>query len=83
MQDLIKCFTDAKRDYAKYVAIRVSMDGFPEDEIIINTHANIDTKLEYYKKTYDDELNHKFAKGIRIVDCTSGNSLDEIEWLIG
>lgn len=79
MQYLINCFNRAKELGEKYVAVLISMEGFPSNEVIINDNENIDTKLAYYQKTYDEDLNHKFAKGIKIVGFTFGNSFDDIE----
>lgn len=64
----------------KYVAVKVRMDGFLEDEVIINGIENALGKLEWYNDKYDDELNHKFSKGVKIVDATYGNTYDSIEW---
>ena len=64
----------------KYFAIKVEMDGFPEDEVIINPIENAVEKIEYYKNTYNEDLTHKHAKGIRIVDSTFGDTYDEIAW---
>lgn len=79
MKNLEICFKRAKENGAKFVAVRIEMDGFPEPEVIVNPIINADSKLAYYKKTYDEELNHRHAKGIRIVGCTFGDSMDEIE----
>lgn len=79
MEYLENCFKRAKELNQKYVAIQVYMNGFPRCEIIVNQVENVDTKLEYYKKTYDEELNHKFAEGIKIVGFSFGNSFTDIE----
>lgn len=79
MENLENCFYFAKENNAKYVAVLVEMQGFEESEIIINKIANVDTKLEYYKKVYDEKLNHKFSEGIKIIGCTYGNNLEDIE----
>lgn len=47
----------------------IEMPGFPEPELIVNPVANLEKKLEYWKNTYDDNLEHKHAKGIKIVGC--------------
>jgi hypothetical protein len=73
------CKLECSGDGEGYVAIRVHIDGFPEDEIIVNKYKNIDTKLDYYNKTYDENCNHKFSKGIRIVNATWTYYFDEIE----
>ncbi|WP_338749800.1 hypothetical protein [Bacillus sp. FJAT-52991] len=48
----------------------VEMPGFEQPELITNPPANLAKKLEYYKATYDENLNHKHAKGIRIIGYT-------------
>ncbi|MDF2537419.1 MAG: hypothetical protein K0S76_440 [Herbinix sp.] len=45
----------------------IEMPGFECPEIIINPPENLVKKLEYYKNTYDDELEHKHSKGIKII----------------
>ena len=80
MDNLIQNFNCAKKHDSPYVAVLIAMEGFPKAEIIINQAENIDTKLEYYQKTYDENLNHKFAKGIKIVGMTHGDSFDDIEF---
>ena len=83
LSKLNEIFNDCKSEHMDnnegYVAIQVRMDGFPEDEIIVNRCENIDTKLEYYNKTYDENCNHKFAKGIRIVNATWTYDFRDIE----
>ncbi|WP_397331791.1 hypothetical protein [Paenibacillus sp. JSM ZJ436] len=77
MSDLIEIFNDAKEFNAKYVAVKIEMDGFNKPEVIINERANIDTKLAYYKNTYNEDLTHKYSSGIRIVNYSYGNTYDE------
>ena len=45
----------------------IEMLGFEMPEIIVNPPENLDKKLEYYKTTYNENLEHKNAKGIRII----------------
>lgn len=63
----------------RFVAIKVRMEGFEQDEVIINERSNFQAKLAYYQQAYDDDLNHKYSKGISIVGFTSGNSFDDIQ----
>ena len=81
MDKLEELFGLAKEDDAKFIAVAIEMDGFPEPEIIVNPIENADLKLEYYKKTYDENLNHKFAEGVRIIICDYGDSLGEFNWI--
>jgi hypothetical protein len=72
-------FNHAQKTGANHVAVVIEMEGFPANEVIINERANFLSKLTYYKKTYDENCNHKFAKGIRIVDAASGAYYSDIE----
>ncbi|QJI52416.1 hypothetical protein [Psychrobacillus phage Perkons] len=47
--------------------IKVEMDGFDTDEILINSYENLHSKLKYYTDTYNEDLTHKHAN-IKIVD---------------
>lgn len=50
------------------VAIKLKMPNQIEPEIIMNYNSSIDTKLEYYLSTYDDNLIHKNNSEIQIID---------------
>lgn len=77
------CFTKAKEVGANYVAVLIEMK-LDKPEIIINSIENVDSKLEYYKDVYDENLNHKYADGIKIIGFTYGRSFTDIEFdLIG
>lgn len=78
MEEMIEIFEDAKEFNSNYVAVKVEMDGFDKPEIIINEKENIDSKLEYYKKAYNDDLTHKHSLGIRIVNYSYGNTFEDI-----
>lgn len=78
LEELEKCFNEAVNEGAEYVAVQIEMDGFPSDEVIINDKHNIDSKLAYYKKTYNEDLEHRCTPGIRIVGFAYGYSFSEI-----
>lgn len=52
------------------VGIFIEIPGFVSPEIIINPPENLEKKLDYYKNTYDENLNHKHAEGIKITGYT-------------
>lgn len=52
------------------VGLLIEMPGFNKPELITNPYGNLEKKLEYYKQTYDKNLEHKHAKGIKIVGYT-------------
>ncbi|MNS88429.1 hypothetical protein D3C72_1224000 [compost metagenome] len=79
MQNLVNCFTVAIDNNVNFLAIAVKINGTPENEIIINPKANLLSKLDYYKNTYDENLNHKFSPGISIVGFTYADYFDQIE----
>ena len=78
--DMVQIFREAQQLKQAFVAVKIEMDGFPKPEVIINESVNIESKLDYYIKTYDENLKHKFAPGIRIVDFTYGETFDEIQY---
>jgi hypothetical protein len=49
------------------LGVIIEMDGFESPEIIINPPENLEKKLDYYKNTYNDNLDHNHAKGIKII----------------
>lgn len=79
IDNLEKCFNKAK-DFDFLVGVLIEMEGFQKPEVIINLPENIESKLEYYKNTYDENLNHKYAKGIKIVGFTYGVHFHDIEY---
>ncbi|WP_438285549.1 hypothetical protein [Bacillus wiedmannii] len=78
-KNLKQCFTNGINNDAEFVGVLIEMEGFDDPEVIINHRVNIADKLDYYGKTYDENLNHKFAKGIRIVGFTYGDSFADIQ----
>ena len=82
LTNLEKCFNEAKTNGKRYVGVRINMDKFPTDEIIINEYPNFDKKLDYYKGAYTEELVLKTYNGIKIVDFASGDTFKEIEDLL-
>ena len=76
MEDLKAIFTEAKDNEYRYIGVLIQMEGFESPELIINSYENFDKKLEYYSKTYDEKCNHKFAKGIRIIDADGSDDMN-------
>lgn len=79
-RDMLECFQQGKQEGCEYIAVKVSMTGFEEDEVIINPIKNIDSKSKYYENAYNDDLTLKNApQAVKIVGYTYGNSFEEIE----
>ena len=64
----------------EYFAIKVEMNDFPSEEVIINPIINMTEKLEYWKNTYNEDLTHKYSNGIKIIDFAMGDSYEDIQW---
>lgn len=79
MKDLEDCCAKALETGSDNIAIYIENDDIPDLEVIINPYNNIEKKLEYFKKVYDEDLNHRHSEGIRIVGCTYGKTFAEIE----
>ncbi|WAT23606.1 hypothetical protein O0R52_21660 (plasmid) [Bacillus halotolerans] len=79
MKNLEECFIQAKELRKKFIAVKIEMEGFQEPEIIINPISNTESKLKYYKKTYDEKLKHKYSDGIKMIGFAYGDSMNEIQ----
>ena len=82
MGNLLDAFDYAEAVGDLYIGVLIQMEGFLKPELIINKNENFDSKLEYYKKTYDENCNHKFAKGIKIIGVESGDYMEDFEELM-
>ena len=78
-KNLEKCFCEASKQCKKYVGVKIKMQSFPNPEIIINENDNFDSKLDYYKKAYNEDLTLKTFNGIKIIGFTYGDSFKDIE----
>lgn len=59
----------------------IGMSEFSAPELQVNPPENIEKKLEYIRNTYDENCEHKHAKGICIVDVVY--STEESMSLVG
>lgn len=78
MEYLEEIFNCAIASDLNYVAVAVKIDDQAEAEIIINTRANFESKLEYYKNTYNADLVHKYSPNIKIVSVTTANEIQTL-----
>lgn len=78
-EQLIANWKEGIENKAKYFYVSVFMEGFPTTELIVNIIDNVEGKLKYYDKTYNEDLLHKFAKNIGIVDFGYCHDLSELE----
>lgn len=78
MNSLQDTFLNAIKNNLQYIGIKVSMQGFDGCEIIINPNENFQTKLDYYKRAYNNDLTLKTFNGIKIINIACG-SISDIE----
>lgn len=80
--ELLKVFTEATENDAKFIGVKIETEGNSEPEIIINPNANFHEKYTYYSTAYDENLVLKATKGkkqIKITAAAYGNRFDDIE----
>ena len=78
-ENLKKCFAIAKEENVNYVGLLIEMPNFEMPELIINPKENFDKKLEYLLNTYDDNLEHKYSKSVKIIGLTFGETCEDAE----
>ena len=69
---MVNFFQDC-RDKGLDMVIKLKMPNQEQPEIIMNYNKSIDTKLEYYQKTYTDDLVHKNNPEIQIIEILGTN----------
>ena len=64
------------KEHGNMLGIRVTIPNQDMTELIINDNSSIENKLDYYCKTYDDNLIHCMNDRVKIVD------IEEIKYII-
>ena len=72
MNYLISLFEKAKYDSLD-VALELTIPTCEDTEIIIVKNANLDYKLNYYKESYNENLELKRFPEIKILSIKEGN----------
>lgn len=67
-KELTIIFMEAKANKSD-VCVEVTVPGQEDTEYIVNKNRSVDSKLDYYFQTYDDNLVHKRNGAIRIVNA--------------
>lgn len=65
-EQLITVFNEAKEN-KNDIAVEITIPGQETTEVIINRHENLDNKLTFYTKAYDEDCIHCMNKEVRIV----------------
>lgn len=74
-KEFVKQYEGAMRQGYRYIGVEVMVEGNTEPEYIINKASNFNSKLEYYKKAYNDNMQLIANNSIAIVDIIVGNRL--------
>lgn len=78
LTNLENCFKAAKEEGTLFIGIAVKVGNQVVPEVIINSQENFDTKLEYYKSAYNENLTLKANAAVRIVGFTHDDFTDNI-----
>jgi len=69
INQLEKIFIDAIEDDFSAVFVEVTIPNQDYTEFIVNKSESLENKLEYYKKTYTQNLVHSKCDSIKIVSA--------------
>lgn len=78
MKDLIQIFEEAIEEEAHCIVVELKIEGCEDSEYIINSYVNFKNKLNYYKNTYNENLEHKFDAKVKIVNISYHFSLNDM-----
>lgn len=67
-ENLISIFDTAKETKMD-IAVEVTIPGQATTEVIVNRYENLDNKLAFYTKAYDEDGIHCMNKEVRIVNA--------------
>lgn len=77
-KEIIHVFEMAK-DRKSDIAIEITVPEQKTTDLIITRYENLDNKLEFYKKAYDENGVHCMNKEVRIVDVNCINFFTEFK----
>lgn len=74
MSELENIFNEALKEHAQSVAVELTIPGQRDTEFIVNRYKSIKNKLNYYKKTYGENLAHNKVPSIKILSAGYGDA---------
>jgi len=80
LQDL-KFLKELESDKIEYFSVGIETQGMEGVELIINPIVNIDQKINYYDKSYNDDLVLNSCDEIRIVSVDVGRHNTKLSFL--
>ena len=74
MSELEDIFNEALKEHAQSVAVELTIPGQRDTEFIVNRYKSIKNKLNYYKRTYGENLVHNKVPSIKILSAGYGDA---------
>lgn len=74
MSELEDIFNEALKVHVQTVAVELTIPGQKDTEFIINRYRSIKNKLNYYKRTYNEDLVHNKVPSIKILSAGYGDA---------
>ncbi|MFR3182177.1 MAG: hypothetical protein ACLTPN_00925 [Clostridia bacterium] len=74
ISELEDIFNEAIKEHAQTVAVELTIPGQKDTEFIVNRYRSIKNKLNYYKRTYGEDLVHNKVSSIKIVSAGYGDA---------
>lgn len=74
ISELEDIFNEAIKGHAQTVAVELTIPGQKDTEFIVNRYRSIKNKLNYYKRTYGEDLVHNKVSSIKIVSAGYGDA---------
>lgn len=72
--ELEDIFNEALKEHAQTVAVELTIPGQRDTEFIVNRYRSIRNKLNYYRRTYNEDLIHNKVPSIKIVSAGWGDA---------
>lgn len=82
--DFNRVVSDGVARGKSFLVVKIMTDKNPLPETIVNPAENVASKMAYYNKAYNDDLElinaKKSGKSVRIVDAIMMNNLSNLNW---
>lgn len=72
--ELEDIFNEALKEHAQTVAVELTIPGQRDTEFIVNRYRSIRNKLNYYRRTYSEDLVHNKVPSIKIISAGWGDA---------
>ena len=80
--ELEKAFNEAKDLGFKYIGLKVKIEAFPDEEVVVIPRANFDSRLDYYKACFDENCFNYPDGDVQIVGVDYEDCKDALEFII-